>query len=95
MGAFIGPSLLTALVAEKAKKSVEEVEATLTAYNTVVRSLLDEGARVRALDVGYFEVIKKKATRRKSPMIEVTAKNKGYINIPSKKKIVFRESRKK
>lgn len=95
MSAFIGPGMLTRIVAEKAKTPRDVVETVLAAYNGVVNELLDQGARVRALDVGYFEVIKTKATRRKSPMIKVTAKNKGYVKIPSKKKIVFRESRKK
>lgn len=91
MSAFIGPALLEKLVADKAGKTIEEASVILAAYNTVVGELLARGARVRVLDKGYFEVIKTKATRRKSPMVA----GSGYVKIPAKKKIVFRESRKK
>jgi nucleoid DNA-binding protein len=81
--------MLARLVATKRKRPIEEVEQTLACYDEIVLSLLDTGARVRAL-TGYFEVIKTKATRRKSPLL-----GGKFVKIPAKKKIVFRVSRKK
>jgi nucleoid DNA-binding protein len=88
-GAFIGPALLAKLVATKSSKSVDEIEPLLQSFEEVILSLLETGARVRVLG-GYFEVIRTKATRRKSPLLEGR-----FVKVPAKKKIVFRESRKK
>ena len=89
-GAFIGSAMLAKLVSQKVGRPAAEVEQCLSAYDEITHALLGEGARVRALGIGYFEVIKKKATRRKSPML-----GGRFVKIPAKKKIVFRESRKK
>lgn len=89
MSAFIGSALLKKLVAERARVSEEETEKVLDAFAHVVVALVEDGAKVRALGRGYFEVLKTKASRRKSPMVD------GYVKVPAKTKIVFRESRKK
>lgn len=89
MGAFIGSALLKKLVAERAGVSEEETGKILDAFNECVVSLTEDGAKVRSLDRGYFEMIQTKASRRKSPMTN------GFVKVPARKKIVFRESRKK
>jgi len=89
MGAFIGTALLARLVAVKAGVSVSEAEKVINAYNEVVVTLLNEGGKVRALGAGHLEVIEKKATRRRNPQTE------RLIKVPAKKKIIFRETRKK
>ncbi len=87
--AFIGPAMLARLVATKSKKDVVEVEGLLQCHEQVIQAILNTGARVRILD-GYFEVIRTKATRRKSPLL-----GGKFVKVPAKKKIVFRTSRKK
>lgn len=89
MSAFIGPALLRKLVAEKSGVAVESVDKVLATYGEVVVSLVEGGAKVRVLDRGYFERIKTKASRRRSPMVG------GFVKVPARRKIVFRESRKK
>lgn len=89
MSAFIGPALLRKLVAEKSGIAVETVDKVLAAYGEAVVSLVEGGANVRVLERGYFTQIKTKASRRKSPMV------KGFVKVPARRKIVFRESRKK
>lgn len=90
MSAFIGPALLKKLVAEKSGVPEDEAGKVLEAFNSCVLSILEQGGRVRALGIGYFEIKKTKATRRRSPML----KGK-FVKVPAKKKVVFRESRKK
>jgi nucleoid DNA-binding protein len=89
VSAFIGPALLQKLVSDKSGVSEEEVGKVIDAFNDCVVSLVQKGGKVRALGLGYFEQVKTKKTRRKSPMVD------GYVIVPAKKKIVFRESRKK
>lgn len=89
MGAFIGSALLKKLIAERAGVAEEEAEKVLNAFNDCVVSLVEDGAKVRALSRGYFELVQTKASRRKSPMVN------RFVKVPAKKKIVFRESRKK
>lgn len=89
MSAFIGPALLKKLIADKAEIPEEQAEKVIEAYNECVVSLVERGAKVRALGRGYFEIVKTKKTRRKSPMVS------GFVIVPARKKIVFRESRKK
>lgn len=92
MSAFIGPALLKRLVAEKSGVAEGDTEKVIDAFNDCVLSLLKQGAKVRALGVGYFEIKKTKATRRKSPMVK---KGGGFVKVPARRKVVFRESRKK
>jgi nucleoid DNA-binding protein len=89
MAAFIGPALLRRLVAKKAGVAEDVAAAVMDCVDDCVLDLLKRGARVRLLGVGYFEIKKTKATRRWSPMTE------GFVKVPARKKIVFRESRKK
>lgn len=89
MSAFIGPALLKKLVADKSEQPEEVAEKVLDAFNECVVSLVERGAKVRVLGRGYLEIVKTKKTRRKSPMVG------GFVVVPAKKKIVYRESRKK
>jgi nucleoid DNA-binding protein len=89
VSAFIGSALLRKLVAERAQVSEQETEKVLDAFTHVVIALVEDGAKVRCLGRGYFELLQTKASRRKSPMIS------GFVKVPAKRKIVFRESRKK
>lgn len=89
MSAFIGPALLKKLVADKSGVAEEDTGKVLDAFSECVVAYVQRGAKVRALGRGYFEMVKTKKTRRKSPMVE------GFVNVPARKKIVFRESRKK
>jgi nucleoid DNA-binding protein len=85
---IFGSALLKRMIAEKAGISVEEAEKALDAYNEVTRLLLATGAKVRCLD-GYFETIEMKPTRRANPT------TKEMVEIPARKKIVFREPKKR
>lgn len=89
MSAFIGPALLKRLVSERAGVPEDVVEKVVEAFNSCILGALEHGAKVRALGIGYFEIKKTKATRRKSPYV------KGFVKVPARKKVVFRESRKK
>lgn len=89
MSAFIGPALLRQLVSERACVSFEDTKKVLDAYNELVVSMTESGAKVRVLDRGYFEQIRKKARTITSPMIDK------LVKVPAKNKIVYRESRRK
>lgn len=89
MSAFIGSALLKRLVSEKSGVPQDEVDKVLSAYDGVVLLLLETGARVRALGSGHFLIRTSKATRKVSP------RDGEVMEIPARRKIVFRESRKK
>jgi nucleoid DNA-binding protein len=86
--AFAGSALLKRLIAERAGTSVAETEKVLDAFNEVARHLLAAGSKVRCLD-GYFEVIEMKPTRRRNPSTGAP------VDIPARKKIVFRGPQKR
>lgn len=90
MAVRIGQALLRRLVADKAQLPLKDVEKVLDAYNDVVVSMLDTGAKVGlpTLD-GYLVKIEKKATRRRAPG------GGPLVEVPARKRIVFRETRKR
>ena len=87
--AFIAPKTLAELFAGRARISEGDGSSYLNTLASLVLDLLDSGFRVRFLGVGYFERIKTKATKRASAMVPDRV-----VEIPSRRKIVFRESRK-
>jgi len=87
--AFISETLVRRLVADSTGVSADEAARVLDAYAGVVLSLVHHGAKVRALGHGYFELSARRRTRRLSPITG------GYVVVPAKEKLVFRESRKK
>ena len=89
MSALIGTALLQRLVASKSGVPAADVAKVLDAYNEAVVTLLRSGGRVRALGIGYFDVIETKPTRRRNPQTD------RMMKVKAKKKIVFRESRKR
>jgi nucleoid DNA-binding protein len=89
MSAFIGPALLRKLIAEKAGFTAADVGRVLDAHEELVLKLVKSGAKVRALGCGHFEIKKTKKSRRWSPMTQ------GYVVVPAKRKIVFRNARTK
>jgi nucleoid DNA-binding protein len=79
------------MVAEKAGLPLADAMRVIEAHNAVVLSLLETGARVTALDKGYFETVTRKATRRRNNL-----KNPDEdIDVPARQALVFRESRRK
>jgi nucleoid DNA-binding protein len=85
---IVGSAWLRRLVAERAGVTIDEAERVIRAFNEVARLQLAAGAKVRCLD-GYFQVIEMKPTRRTNPGTGET------VDIPARKKIVFREPKKK
>lgn len=89
MSAFIGPALLRKLIADKAGFTAADVGRVLDAHEELVLKMLKAGAKVRALGCGHFVIVQTKKTRRWSPMTQ------GFVKVPAKRKIVFRNARTK
>ena len=64
---LIGPALLARFVSLKAGVPTEIATKVIDAYDDQVLHYTGQGAKVRALGVGHFQVREYKATRRRSP----------------------------
>jgi nucleoid DNA-binding protein len=89
MSRFINRNLLKALIARKTGMRLTEVTRVVDAHDELVRELVADGIKVRALGIGYFEVIYRTRSRRLSPMTG------GFVEVPAKEMLVFRMSRRK
>jgi nucleoid DNA-binding protein len=89
MATPIGSELLRKLVAARATLPEEVVDRVFVAFCAVANELLDGGAKIRILN-GYLEQIVTKPTRRPNPNVPGE-----IVDVPARKKIVFRDARKR
>lgn len=66
-----------------------EVRKVVSAYDQTVVDLVKRGGKVRALGIGYFELVTTKPSRRLSPIAG------RWVAVPAKQRITFRVSRRK
>lgn len=85
---FVEKDILVRAVHEKTGVPKEEVEKVLAAFDEAALTLLNlEGAKVRLLG-GYLTAIRKRQKRLRHP------KTREMVEVPEKRKIVFKETRK-
>lgn len=89
MSALVGSALLRRTIATNTGVDESVVETVLTAHEMAVTELLELGARVRFLDDGLLVMITTKATVRPNPQTG------GLVQVPSRKKIVYRLPKKR